>query len=47
MTAREDSPWYPSAPLFRQPQIDDWASVIARLYRGLDDFTAARCTATA
>lgn len=28
MLDREDSPWYPTAKLFRQPIIDDWQSVI-------------------
>jgi tetratricopeptide (TPR) repeat protein len=28
---REDSPWYPTARLFRQPKFDDWESVIARV----------------
>jgi hypothetical protein len=28
---RDDSPWYPSARLFRQPRICDWDSVVARL----------------
>jgi hypothetical protein len=31
MTQREDSPWYPSARLFRQPRFDDWGSVIAKV----------------
>ena len=29
-----DSPWYPSARLFRQPQIGDWDGVIARCGAG-------------
>jgi tetratricopeptide (TPR) repeat protein len=31
MIKREDSPWYPSARLFRQPAIGDWHSVIETL----------------
>jgi len=28
---REDSPWYPTMRLFRQPQLDDWEPVIGRI----------------
>ena len=31
MLTREDSPWYPTARLFRQPFVADWASVIDRV----------------
>ncbi len=32
---RADSPWYPSARLFRQPRIGDWPSAIADVKREL------------
>jgi tetratricopeptide (TPR) repeat protein len=35
---RGDSPWYPTARLFRQPKIDDWESVVARV---ADELAAA------
>jgi Tfp pilus assembly protein PilF len=31
MRNREDSPWYPTAKLFRQPAFGDWDSVIGRV----------------
>lgn len=31
MLNREDSPWYPTMCLFRQPRPGDWTSVIARV----------------
>jgi tetratricopeptide (TPR) repeat protein len=32
---RDDSPWYPTAKLFRQPVLGDWDSVIERVRREL------------
>ena len=35
LLAREDSPWYPTMRLYRQPELDQWASVIARVHADL------------
>jgi hypothetical protein len=32
---RDDSPWYPSARLFRQPAMGDWKSVRERIHKFL------------
>jgi hypothetical protein len=38
MTEREDSPWYPTARLFRQPQTGDWASIVTKVVADLSQF---------
>ncbi len=38
MTTREDSPWYPTMRLFRQPTAGDWESVINHIRDALNDF---------
>ena len=36
---RQDSPWYPTARLFRQPKFGDWDSVISTLRQDLTRFS--------
>jgi hypothetical protein len=36
MMAREDSPWYPTMRIFRQPGLHDWDSAITRVRGELD-----------
>ncbi|KVF25129.1 hypothetical protein WJ07_12480 [Burkholderia vietnamiensis] len=43
MTAREDSPWYPSMRLYRQPAFGQWSAVLSRLAGDLRARVATRC----
>jgi tetratricopeptide (TPR) repeat protein len=42
MLDRADSPWYPSARIYRQPVRGDWASVIAEIARDLASLATAK-----
>jgi tetratricopeptide (TPR) repeat protein len=44
MLNRDDSPWYASARLFRQPKIADWDSVVRRLSEALASEASTRQT---
>jgi Tfp pilus assembly protein PilF len=39
---REDSPWYPTMRLFRQPERDDWTSVFSKIERELRSLLNAK-----
>jgi tetratricopeptide (TPR) repeat protein len=39
---RSDSPWYPTARLFRQPTLGDWAPVVEQVRRELRELVASR-----
>jgi len=36
---REDSPWYPTARLFRQPKPRDWETPVANIVDALTSFS--------
>jgi tetratricopeptide (TPR) repeat protein len=40
MLDREDSPWYPTARLFRQPMLGDWDSVVGQVKDALLKFSS-------
>jgi ADP-heptose:LPS heptosyltransferase len=41
MLDREDTPWYPTARLFRQKRLGDWESVIERVRASLSAWSHA------
>jgi hypothetical protein len=47
LLGRDDSPWYPTARLFRQPALGDWDSVANRVADELQQWSAAAAVAPA
>lgn len=41
MEARDDSPWYPTMRLFRQPDAGNWSAVITRATAALKEWTSS------
>jgi hypothetical protein len=41
MEGRDDTPWYPTMRLFRQPARGDWDSVVRRVAAELTRFSLA------
>lgn len=41
LLGRDDSPWYPTVKLFRQPSMGDWSSVFVRIKNSLLDFATS------
>jgi tetratricopeptide (TPR) repeat protein len=39
---RTDSPWYPTARLFRQPELGDWAGLVENVQRALIEFAKSK-----
>ena len=39
---RDDSPWYPTARVFRQDDARNWVNVIARVHAALSEFVQSR-----
>ena len=42
MLERDDSPWYPTARLFRQPRRKDWPALMPQVVEALVEFCAAK-----
>jgi ADP-heptose:LPS heptosyltransferase len=36
---RDDSPWYPSIKIYRQPSLGDWDSVVKRVRQDLIEYS--------